>query len=82
MITPTSAAIGHVKAITLGTRAAVSCHTRLVGIFTLKRISENRLACWTKRMTLRRSHEKKKYGKTAWTKYLEINKLNLSIRVS
>src|SRR5688500_8935339 len=75
MTMPTSAAIGHVNAITFGIKAIASCHIRLLGIFALKKISENRLACWTKRITLSSSHAEKKYGTIAPIKYLEIVQL-------
>ena len=53
-------AIGHVNATTFGINAAVSCHTRLDGMLVLKKMSENRLACWTNKMTLSKSQEKMK----------------------
>ena len=60
IITPVKTAIGQVKAITFGTNAKVNCQTKFDGRIVLKKMSEKRLACWTKRMTLSKIHEKKK----------------------
>ncbi len=73
MMVPTSTAIGHVNAMTFGTRATVNCQIKLTGILALKKISENLPACWTNNITLKTSHENTKYGNIACTKYFEIS---------
>src|SRR5439155_9167607 len=70
---PTRIAIGQVNATTFGIKATVNCHTRLAGRSTLKKMSENRLACCTNRTTLSSSHEETKYGSTAMIKYFDIS---------
>src|SRR5262245_41789762 len=72
MMTPTSAAIGHVNAITFGISAMASCQRKLVGRFGLKKISEYLPPCCTNKMTESTTHDRRKYGTTARMRYHEM----------